>query len=80
MPQAKYLDSDVKPLSLTAFEVGKGHLIFMKYAHIRNLSAEIAQLGERQTEDLKVAGSIPAFGNARTAAGQLYLGQLQQTS
>ena len=24
--------------------------------------AEIAQLGERQTEDLKVAGSIPAFG------------------
>ena len=26
------------------------------------LEAEIAQLGERQTEDLKVAGSIPALG------------------
>ena len=29
------------------------------------VSAEIAQLGERQTEDLKVPGSIPGFG--RTA-------------
>jgi hypothetical protein len=28
----------------------------------RFLAAEIAQLGERQTEDLKVAGSIPALG------------------
>ena len=27
------------------------------------ISAEIAQLGERQTEDLKVPGSIPDFGN-----------------
>ena len=26
------------------------------------LSAEIAQLGERQTEDLKVPGSIPGLG------------------
>ena len=26
-------------------------------------NAEIAQLGERQTEDLKVPGSIPGFGN-----------------
>ena len=25
--------------------------------------AEIAQLGERETEVLKVAGSIPAFGS-----------------
>ena len=25
--------------------------------------AEIAQLGERQTEDLKVPGSIPGLGN-----------------
>ena len=25
-------------------------------------NAEIAQLGERQTEDLKVPGSIPGFG------------------
>ena len=29
----------------------------------RELHAGIAQLGERQTEDLKVAGSIPAVGN-----------------
>ena len=27
------------------------------------ISAEIAQFGERQTEDLKVPGSIPGFGN-----------------
>ena len=27
------------------------------------ISAEIAQLGERHTEDLKVPGSIPGFGN-----------------
>ena len=27
------------------------------------ISAEIAQLGERQTEDLQVPRSIPAFGN-----------------
>ena len=26
-------------------------------------SADIAQLGERQTEDLKVPGSIPGVGN-----------------
>ena len=26
-------------------------------------SAEIAKLGERQTEDLNVPGSIPCFGN-----------------
>ena len=28
------------------------------------LSAEIAQLGERETEDLKVPGSIPGFGKS----------------
>ena len=27
------------------------------------ISAEIAQLGERPTEDLQVPGSIPGFGN-----------------
>ncbi len=27
------------------------------------ISAAIAQLGERQSEDLKVPGSIPGFGN-----------------
>jgi hypothetical protein len=29
---------------------------------VRTNVAEIAQLGERQTEDLKVTGSIPVFG------------------
>ena len=29
-------------------------------------AAEIAQLGERQTEDLKVPGSIPGFGTETT--------------
>jgi hypothetical protein len=29
---------------------------------VSELSAEIAQLGERQTEDLKVPGSIPGLG------------------
>ena len=28
-----------------------------------NSEAAIAQLGERQTEDLEVPGSIPGFGN-----------------
>ena len=31
--------------------------------NINHESAEIAQLGERQTEDLNVPGSIPGFGN-----------------
>ena len=32
------------------------------YGGGRNLDASIAQLGERQTEDLKVPGSIPGRG------------------
>ena len=32
----------------------------------RSVAAEIAQLGERQTEDLKVPGSIPGFGTPIT--------------
>ena len=32
------------------------------------LSAGIAQLGERQTEDLKVPGSIPGTGKPNTPA------------
>ena len=40
--------------------------------HYNNLTAKmdtaaIAQLGERQTEDLKVPGSIPGLGIARVA-------------
>ena len=30
--------------------------------HLRRCQAAIAQLGERQTEDLKVPGSIPGLG------------------
>ena len=37
-----------------------------RFKHVRfprqSRQADIAQLGERQTEDLKVAGSIPAVG------------------
>ena len=29
---------------------------------LKESEAEVAQLGERETEDLKVAGSIPALG------------------
>ena len=35
---------------------------------VRTSAAEIAQLGERQTEDLKVPGSIPGFGKLRRLA------------
>ena len=33
------------------------------YRKSSSCTAEIAQLGERQTEDLKVPGSIPGLGN-----------------
>ena len=33
-----------------------------RYQKCSNRQAEIAQLGERQTEDLKVPGSIPGLG------------------
>ena len=32
------------------------------------VTAEIAQLGERQTEDLKVLGSIPSVGSVALVA------------
>ena len=32
---------------------------------VATVFADIAQLGERQTEDLKVPGSIPGVGNFR---------------
>ena len=35
----------------------------MRLSIDKALEAEIAQLEERETEVLKVAGSIPAFGN-----------------
>ena len=47
-----------KVVSLWGFFVGK-----KKY--IQKSEAAIAQLGERQTEDLEVPGSIPGFGNFR---------------
>ena len=37
-------------------------------AYCRKPAAEIAQLGERQTEDLKVPGSIPGLGIIFTAS------------
>ena len=36
-------------------------------AHIHSNKAALAQLGERQTEDLKVPGSIPGGGTASMA-------------
>ena len=35
---------------------------FFALLRTQSSSAEIAQLGERQTEDLKVPGSIPGLG------------------
>ena len=40
--------------------LSKAHIFCLNTNH---KSAEIAQLGERQTEDLKIPGSIPGFGN-----------------
>ncbi len=38
-------------------------MVLLKWITIRSKdTAEIAQLGEHQTEDLKVHGSIPCFG------------------
>ena len=36
-------------------------------------AAEIAQLGERVTEDHKVPGSIPGFGTEHPAACHIFL-------
>ena len=38
-------------------------------------AAEIAQLGERVTEDHKVPGSIPGFGTEHPAACYVFLGR-----
>ena len=38
------------------------------------LSAAIAQLGERQTEDLEVPGSIPGYGNSFLRGDGMYVG------
>ena len=38
------------------------NLYIIPFLSCRHL-AEIAQLGERKTEDLKVSGSIPDFGS-----------------
>ena len=42
-------------------------LSFLTIASASKCAAEIAQLGERQTEDLKVPGSIPGLGIIFTA-------------
>lgn len=36
---------------------------------VKSERANLAQLGERQTEDLKVPGSIPGVGNKKESAG-----------
>ena len=38
------------------------------------IQAAIAQLGERQTEDLKVSGSIPGLGKMANVKGKERLG------
>ena len=35
--------------------------------------ADIAQLGERQTEDLKVPGSIPGVGSSGSSVGRAWV-------
>ena len=42
----------------------RGEAGLPKYLAVGRKHAGIAQLGERQTEDLKVAGSIPAVGSS----------------
>ena len=48
--------------------------LLIQLAFIYLLSAEIAQLGERQTEDLKVPDSIPGFGTFDLAAKPNFFG------
>ena len=48
------------PLFVSVFVFFKGPNFNVKINH---KSAGIAQLGERQTEDLNVPGSMPGFGN-----------------
>ena len=51
------------PFAMTFFVSGR-HEKFQYFGVPRRCSfADIAQLGERQTEDLKVPGSIPGVGN-----------------
>ena len=48
--------------SFTTVCFGNTNVLTLVNNRNRLLPAAIAQLGERQTEDLKVAGSIPACG------------------
>lgn len=44
---------------------GGGKLkVFLTDQNLQSVTAAIAQLGERKTEDLEVAGSIPARGTS----------------
>ena len=43
----------------------------MCYTQCQFVRAAIAQLGERQTEDLKVPGSIPGLGMASLGPGEV---------
>ena len=56
-----WIGSEIQsPLFVRVCVFCKGRDFSVKTKH---KSAEIAQLGERQTEDLNVPGSIPGFGN-----------------
>ena len=41
---------------------------FISSRNVEMISAALAQLGERQTEDLKVLGSIPSVGSTALVA------------
>ena len=52
----------------------------MNQFFLRVPAAAIAQLGERQTEDLKVPGSIPGLGTGKTARAAARMRQAAKMS
>ena len=57
------LNISVRELSSCGCQKQQAHGYPCGGAHVELAYAAIAQLGERQTEDLKVPGSIPGLGN-----------------
>ena len=43
----------------------RADLVFIPFSRFPAVNAHVAQLGERQTEDLKVLGSIPSVGTVQ---------------
>ena len=68
-------DGQAGPLSSSLFAAesadvrGARGFSMETFAILKFAEAAIAQLGERQTEDLKVPGSIPGLGTRITARG-----------